>query len=80
MSLPPTGSFRRGGRVCDASPFLLGNCLPTAKLGEFFARCPSFPGLLRKIGYWLRKHRIDMALDSQGPFAYFGCVVGLENP
>jgi hypothetical protein len=82
MSLPPTGSFRRGGRTCGASPFFsdLGishrrlNWAPSSPEVRFF------DGFLLEIRYWLRKHRIDIPMDSQGWFAYFGFVIGLENP
>lgn len=38
------------------------------------------PGFPQGNRYWLRKHRIDMPVDSQGPFDYFVFVIGLENP
>jgi hypothetical protein len=31
-------------------------------------------------GYCLKKHRLDVPLDSQGSLAYFECVFRLENP
>ena len=37
-------------------------------------------GFLHGIRYWLRKHRMDMPVDSQGSFDYFVFVIGLENP
>jgi hypothetical protein len=40
-----------------------------------------FPhGFLKESRYWLKKHRLDMPVDSQGPFDYFVFVIGLENP
>jgi len=83
MSLPPTGSFRRGGRTCDASLFFSDYGIvfprhrgwPPSTLEALFA-----PGFLQGSRYWLRKHRIDMPVDSQGPFDYFVSVIGLENP
>ncbi len=38
------------------------------------------PGFLHGTRYWLRKHRMDMPVDSQGSFDYFVFVIGLENP
>ena len=81
MSLPPTGSLRRGGRFCDASPFFCLGTSPAPKLGSPSSPdSHSLPRFLHESGYWLRKHRIDMPVDSRGQFAYFECVIGLENP
>lgn len=41
---------------------------------------PFCPGFLHESGYWLKKHRIDKLVDSQGSFDYFVCLSGLEIP
>jgi len=82
MSLPPTGSFRRGGRTCDASPIFFDFGIPHCRL-NWAPSSPEVPlpdGFVHECRYWLRKHRIDIPMDSQGWFAYFGFVIGLENP
>lgn len=54
----------RGGLI--GAPFLHEDPLPT--------------GFVQKSRYWLRKHRIDMLVDSQRLIDYFGIEFGLENP
>lgn len=44
------------------------------------SKVPFSSGFLHKSRYWLRKHRIDMLVDSRGAFDYFGIEFGLENP
>ena len=82
MSLPPTGSFRRGGRTCDASLFFSDFWIvyPTTGTGRLPAGGPIFHGFLKGSRYWLKKHRMDMPVDSQGSIDYFVFVIGLENP
>ena len=41
---------------------------------------PFFAGLLHESRYWLRKHRIDMLVDSGRLFDYFVIEFELENP
>jgi hypothetical protein len=81
MSLPPTGSFKRGGGSCDAPPFFLrkaasGGC----EIGRPQPPRTGIPTVLHDYGYYLKKHKDDVPLDSRGPLAYFVCVVKLENP
>ena len=44
---------------------------PFVEIGRLLRLTVHFPLVLRESGYWLRKHRSDMPVDSQGSFAYF---------
>jgi hypothetical protein len=57
-----------------------GIVYPTTGTGRLPAGGPIFPGFLKGSRYWLKKHRMDMPVDSQGSFDYFVFVIGLENP
>jgi hypothetical protein len=81
MGLPPTGSLRRGGRFCDASPFfVLMTTGHSIEMGCHVCLAVQFLPVFRSGGCWLRKHTGDMALDSRGSVAYFIRVIGLEFP
>lgn len=76
MSLPPTGSFRRGDRRCDASPFFLCQAAGLdGKIGFLHCLTIDFPVFLQESGYWLRRHRDNALLDSREPLSYFVGVI-----
>jgi hypothetical protein len=80
MSLPPTGSFKRGGGSCDAPPFFLRKAATGCEMGRAQHPRTGIPTVLHEDGYYLKKHKDDVPLDSRGPLAYFVCVIKLENP
>ena len=72
MSLPPTGSFRRGGCSCDASPFFSSKAANAE--GELGLVLHLATGILLLLflhenRYCLKKHRNNVPLDSRKPLA-----------